>query len=104
MSTNPEVDLVRQLTDPRLYQQPLSASPGGAEALRGAPVTADALAFATDKTMYRYYVDHSCDLTMRGGTTSGVAYPLAVCALAQHYVFRSVRRASAWASAASAPA
>src|SRR5262249_43960649 len=46
----------------------------------------------------------SCDLTMRGGTTSGVAYPLAVCALAQHYVFRSVGGASAGAIAASATA
>src|SRR5205814_9128640 len=32
--------------------------------VRFAPVTADEFA-ATDETMYRYYVDHSCDLTMR---------------------------------------
>ncbi|MQA10041.1 MAG: patatin [Pseudonocardiaceae bacterium] len=41
---------------------------------------------------------------MRGGTTSGVIYPLAVCSLAQRYVFRSIGGASAGAIAASATA
>ncbi|MQA62240.1 MAG: hypothetical protein GEU86_12225 [Actinophytocola sp.] len=41
---------------------------------------------------------------MRGGTTSGVVYPLAVCALAEHYVIRSVGGASAGALAAAASA
>src|SRR4051812_23577715 len=41
---------------------------------------------------------------MRGGTTSGVVYPLAVCELAKQYVFRSVGGASAGAIAASATA
>ncbi|MFI9009575.1 patatin [Actinosynnema sp. NPDC053489] len=38
-----------------------------------------------------------CDLTMRGGTASGVVYPLAVAELARHYRFRSLGGASAGA-------
>ncbi|WP_367136479.1 patatin [Saccharothrix sp. HUAS TT1] len=38
-----------------------------------------------------------CDLTMRGGATSGVVYPLAVVELARHYRFRSLGGASAGA-------
>jgi hypothetical protein len=59
---------------------------------------------ATALAAYRHYIDSSCDLTMRGGTTSGVIYPLAVCALAKRYVFRSVGGASAGAIAAAASA
>ncbi|GLZ31250.1 hypothetical protein Lesp02_34380 [Lentzea sp. NBRC 105346] len=44
--------------------------------------------------------DRYCDLTMRGGTTSGVVYPLAVCALAEHYEFKSIGGSSAGAIAA----
>ncbi|MEU5694009.1 patatin [Actinosynnema sp. NPDC020468] len=38
-----------------------------------------------------------CDLTMRGGTASGVVYPWAVVELARHYRFRSLGGASAGA-------
>ncbi|MFT7838377.1 patatin-like phospholipase family protein [Saccharothrix sp. BKS2] len=41
--------------------------------------------------------DRYCDLTMRGGTTSGVVYPWAVVELAEHYRFRSLGGASAGA-------
>ncbi|ANZ38392.1 patatin [Lentzea guizhouensis] len=44
--------------------------------------------------------DRYCDLTMRGGTTSGVVYPLAVASLARHYRFRQIGGASAGAIAA----
>ncbi|NUT54080.1 MAG: patatin [Saccharothrix sp.] len=44
--------------------------------------------------------DRYCDLTMRGGATSGVVYPLAVVELARHYRFRSLGGASAGAIAA----
>ncbi len=50
------------------------------------------------------YLAHSADATMRGGTTSGVIYPLATCALAEHYVFRRVGGASTGAVAAAAAA
>lgn len=45
-----------------------------------------------------------CDLIMKGGVTSGVIYPLAVCELAQHYRFRAVGGTSAGAIAASVTA
>jgi hypothetical protein len=36
------------------------------------------------------YAKTSLDLTMEGGTTSGVVYPLAVCELATNFPFRNV--------------
>lgn len=71
--------------------------------LRMSPADAEDLAHR-DPEWYHSYADRSCDLTMRGGTTSGVVYPLAVCALADHYVIRSVGGASAGAIAAAASA
>ena len=41
-----------------------------------------------------------CDIIMKGGITSGVIYPLALCELAEKYRFRSVGGASAGAIAA----
>ena len=46
------------------------------------------------------YAKTSLDLTMEGGTTSGVVYPLAVCELATDFRFRNVGGASAGAIAA----
>ena len=46
------------------------------------------------------YLQSSLDLTMQGGTTSGVVYPLAVCELATQFRFRNVGGASAGAIAA----
>lgn len=46
------------------------------------------------------YLTSSLDLTMQGGTTSGVVYPLAVCELAGEFRFRNVGGASAGAIAA----
>ncbi len=46
------------------------------------------------------YLKASIDLTMEGGTTSGVVYPLAVCELATSFRFRNVGGASAGAIAA----
>lgn len=46
------------------------------------------------------YAKTSIDLTMEGGTTSGVVYPLAVCELATNFRFRNVGGASAGAIAA----
>src|SRR5215218_6866138 len=45
-----------------------------------------------------------CDIVMKGGITSGVIYPLAVCELAKVYRLRSVGGASAGAIAAAAAA
>jgi predicted acylesterase/phospholipase RssA len=41
-----------------------------------------------------------CDLVMKGGITSGIAYPQAICELARHYEFRNIGGASAGAIAA----
>ncbi len=82
------------------YLAPLG---NNATLIKAAPVAIKGLA-GGDWTAYRAYVDHSCDLTMRVGTTSGVVYPLAVCELAKQYVFRSVGGASAGAIAASVTA
>lgn len=71
--------------------------------VRWSPAEADARA-KNEADSYDRFVEASCDLTMRGGTTSGVIYPLAVCSLAQRYVFRSVGGASAGAIAAAATA
>jgi hypothetical protein len=63
-----------------------------AEVLSGRPsITSDTVAA---------YVKSSLDLTMEGGTTSGVVYPLAVCELATNFRFRNVGGASAGAIAA----
>ena len=62
------------------------------EVLSGRPsITSDTVAA---------YVKASLDLTMEGGTTSGVVYPLAVCELATDFRFRNVGGASAGAIAA----
>ncbi len=47
---------------------------------------------------------HDCDIVMKGGITSGVVYPHAVCELAQTYRFRNVGGTSAGAIAAAATA
>jgi hypothetical protein len=54
-----------------------------------------------DRQTYRR---HSVDLTMRGGTTSGVVYPLAVCEIAATRRIRNVGGASAGAIVAAATA
>lgn len=46
----------------------------------------------------------SCDIVMKGGITSGVVYPQAVCELARTYRFRNVGGTSAGAIAAAATA
>jgi predicted acylesterase/phospholipase RssA len=50
------------------------------------------------------YCRSSVDLTMRGGTTSGVVYPAAVCEIARSFRLRNVGGASAGAIAAAVAA
>jgi len=45
-----------------------------------------------------------CDMVMKGGITSGVVYPTAICELATQYQFRNIGGASAGAIAAAAAA
>ena len=53
---------------------------------------------------YRPPEDSYCDVVMKGGITSGVVYPRAICALADRYHFRNVGGTSAGAIAAAATA
>lgn len=48
--------------------------------------------------------DEICDLVMKGGITSGVVYPLAVCELAGRFRFKNIGGTSAGAIAAAASA
>lgn len=50
------------------------------------------------------YCRQSADITMRGGTTSGVVYPTAICEIAREFRLRNVGGASAGAIAAAAAA
>lgn len=56
-----------------------------------------------DPTVYQH-ADLECDVVMKGGITSGVLYPLAVCELAKTYRLRNVGGTSAGAIAAAAAA
>ena len=55
-------------------------------------------------TVYPKEPTRNCDILMKGGITSGVIYPLAVCKLATQYGLRSVGGSSAGAIAAAAAA
>jgi predicted acylesterase/phospholipase RssA len=58
-----------------------------------------------DPRKYDYsHPTHRCDMVMKGGITSGVVYPHAICELAQTYRFSSIGGASAGAIAAGAAA
>jgi hypothetical protein len=46
----------------------------------------------------------NCDVVMKGGITSGVVYPLALCELAKTYSFKNIGGASAGAIGAVAAA
>lgn len=82
--------------DDRTY----AVEPATARLLDRCPADATGLS-DPEQAVYRA---RSVDLTMRGGTTSGVVYPLAVCELARHFRVRNVGGASAGAIAAAATA
>ena len=52
----------------------------------------------------RHYLRHSADLTVSGGLATCLAHPLAVCALAEHYVFRRIAGSGPASVAAAAAA
>jgi len=66
--------------------------------------TAPALSLdLTDPTIYTNAAK-PCDIIMKGGITSGVVYPLAVCEIARTYHFKSIGGTSAGAIAAAVTA
>jgi hypothetical protein len=74
---------------------PLRAAPSATRRPRGSDPDADNV---------RAYLQHSCDLVLRGGAGAAVTYPLMACALAEHYVVRRVGGSGAAAAAAAAVA
>lgn len=62
----------------------------------------EAAAFLRDRAVYppRDELQSTIDMVMKGGITSGVVYPLAVCELAQRHAFRSLGGSSAGGIAA----
>ena len=57
----------------------------------------------TENTLYTG-PGKNCDIVMKGGVTSGIVYPLAVCELAKVYRFKNIGGTSAGAIAAAATA
>jgi Patatin-like phospholipase len=58
-----------------------------------------------DPTTYDYsHPTRHCDMVMKGGITSGVVYPFAVCEIAQTFQFKNIGGTSAGAIAAAAAA
>jgi hypothetical protein len=84
--------------------EPPAGAPAG-QRLRAAP--AEALRPATGEPgpdQVADYLAHSCDLVLNGGLATSLAAPLAVCALAEHYLLRRVGGSSAAAASAAAAA
>ncbi len=67
-------------------------------------MNAQATADLEDQSTYQPRPDKSCDVVMKGGITSGVIYPKAICELARHHRLRQVGGSSAGAIAAAAAA
>src|SRR4026207_1123903 len=57
-----------------------------------------------DSAAYPADPDKLCDIVMKGGVTSGVVYPQAICELATTFRFKNIGGTSAGAIAASATA
>src|ERR1700685_2994361 len=86
--------------------QPTSPHSADADALRGLAAAVQKL---SDSAAYNLQADPSptavsmapeCEIVMKGGITSGVVYPLAVCQLATRQQLRSIGGSSAGAIAA----
>lgn len=112
--------MLRRQQDRRRYLQVLAPRRAGKEKLRrpqpavgvarshpllGSPASITRSgSHQPDQLDVRNYLRHSADLTMRGGNAAGLVYPLAACALAEHYVFRRIGGSSSGAVAAAATA
>ena len=67
-------------------------------------MTTQATADLADQSTYQPRPAKSCDVVMKGGITSGVIYPKAICELARQHRLRQVGGSSAGAIAAAAAA
>ncbi|MGF1647523.1 MAG: hypothetical protein ACFCVF_11485 [Kineosporiaceae bacterium] len=93
-------DPIPPLADPRAYDLTHVAGPLSLDQLHRAPADSAALE-GPGRDAYRRA---SADVIMRGGTASGVVYPLALCEIARAMRLRSLGGASAGAIAAAAGA
>lgn len=94
------------LADPRAYTCVRAGSDDLRPLLRSSEsaLSSGASPTSTDDDQVREYVRCSVDVTMKGGTTSGVVYPLAVCEIARRAVLRNIGGSSAGAIAAAGAA
>jgi predicted acylesterase/phospholipase RssA len=84
---------------------PAQGVPRPAHPLLGSPASVTRTpGHVPDQLDVRAYLRHSCDITMSGGNALGLVYPLAACALAEHYVFRRIGGSSTGSIAAAATA
>jgi hypothetical protein len=78
-------------TEKRRPPNPETGLPRSAHPLLGPPASMTRTPTNTPAQQdVRNYLRHSADLTMRGGNAAGLGYPLAACALAEHYIFRRI--------------
>src|SRR5947209_3312306 len=92
---------LRRYQDRDLYTVAV-AGEGGEELLAPPALTLATAATTPDAARVAAYLAHSCDLTLRGGPAAALTYPLAACALAEHYLFRRIGGAGVAALTASA--
>lgn len=86
--------------DPAAYALGADANLLGASPAQALGDLVDAESPAALTEPQRAFIRRSLDVTMKGGITSGVVYPLAVCELAREFRFRNIGGASAGAIAA----
>ncbi len=99
-------EALRSYQEPARYLAALGGTPDPGHPLRLPPATATRPSVTGEPAAdgVRTYLQHSCDLTLRGGAAAAVTYPLAACALAEHYLVRRVGGAGAAAATAAAVA
>ena len=96
---------LREYQEPARYLAPFAGAPAADHPLRAAPAaTRRPRGSDQDADTVRGYLQHSCDLVLRGGAGAAVTYPLMACALAEHYLVRRVGGSGAAAAAAAAVA
>ena len=97
---------LRRYQDRDLYLTPLATAgeEDGQDLLAPPAVTLATAATTPDAAGVAAYLARSCDVTMRGGAAAALTYPLAACALAEHYLLRRVGGAGVAALTATAVA
>src|SRR4051794_7196855 len=97
---------LRRYQDRDLYLTALVTDGGadGQELLAPPAVTLATATTTPDAARAAAYVARSCDVTLRGGAPAALTYPLAACALGEHYLLRRIGGAGVAALTAAAVA